>query len=349
MSLNRRAFLKLGLGACLLPLAGSGRAQTLVSEQLYAFGTLVQVGVATDRPALARSAIAAVARDFMAQNRQWHAWKPGALSALNQALAAGRTHSADPVLLPLLYEAQALSRASGGLFNPAIGRLVGCWGFHADIPPTGAPPGERELAALMAAPPSMDDLVIVGDRIHSRHPQLQIDFGGYAKGVALNLALDRLAAAGCGNALVNLGGNLAVSGLRDGRAWRIGVRHPLQRGAVLAAIEVSGRMAVVTSGTYERYREHAGQRYAHILDPRSGRPAAHVASATVVHPDAALADAAATALVVAGPQAWPEVARAMKLDAVLLVEPSGRVQLTPALAERLRFMVPPAGVRMVTL
>lgn len=347
MNPNRRQFLKLGLGACLLPLAGGTRAQTLVSEQLYAFGTLVEVSVASDRPDAARAAIDAVARGFFEQNRQWHAWKPGALNDLNRALAAGRTHRVEAGLLPLLREAQALSRASGGLFNPAIGRLVGRWGFHADLPPAGAPPSPREIAELIAAPPSMDDLVITGERVASRHPHLQIDFGGYAKGVALDLALDRLGAAGCGNALVNLGGNLAVAGQRAGRPWRIGVRHPLRRGSVIAAVEVAGRMAVVTSGTYERYREHAGRRYAHIIDPRSGQPAAHVASATVLHPNAALADAAATALVVAGPRAWTDVARAMGVEAVLLVEPDGRVQLTPAMAECLHFIAPPTGVRTV--
>lgn len=349
MSLDRRAFLKLGLGACLLPLVGAGRAQTLVSEQLYAFGTLVEVGVATDRPALAQLAIDRVARDFVAQNRQWHAWKPGALSALNQALADNRAHQVDAQLCRMLREAQALSRASAGMFNPAIGRLIGRWGFHDDLPPTGAPPSARELAELIAVPPTMDDLVIEGERVYSRHPQLQIDFGGYAKGVALDLALDRLTAAGCNHAVVNLGGNLAVSGQREGRPWRIGVRHPLRRGAIIAVVEVEGRTAVVTSGTYERYREHAGRRYAHIIDPRNGQPAAHVASATVLHPNAALADAAATALVVAGPQAWPEVARAMGVTAVLLIEPEGQVQLTPAMAEHLRFVSPPASVRMVRL
>lgn len=346
MSLDRRHFMKLGLGACLLPIVGGVRSQPLVSERMYAFGTLVQVDVAASDPEAGRAAIATVGRDFVVQNREWHAWKPGALNAMNLALAAGQSHDVEPILLPLLLEAQALSRMSGGLFNPAIGRIVGRWGFHDDELPTGAPPAAEDLAVLRSPLPVMDDLHIDGQRVSSRNRLVQIDFGGYAKGVALDRALDRLAALGFGDALVNLGGNLAVAGTLGGRPWRIGVRHP-QGGGALAAVEVSGRLAVVTSGTYERFREHGGQRYAHIIDPRDGRPARQLASVTVIHPNAALADAAATALVVAGPREWPAVARGMGVESVMLVDEAGRVQLTPHMAQRVRFVTRPVAVRTV--
>jgi thiamine biosynthesis lipoprotein len=348
MSLNRRDFMKLGLGACLLPAIGCSRAEAVVSEEMYVFGTLVGVDVLSRDAAGARAAIADVAHAFTRQNRDWHAWKPGALGDLNRALAAGRTHEVDPTLLPLLHDVREMARASGGLFNPAIGKLVGLWGFHNDEMPVGAPPHAAAVAELVAAAPSMDDLVFEGMRVGSRNPQVQIDLGGHAKGVALNQALDRLEALGHGNALVNLGGNLAVSGARGDRPWRIGVRHPQGDGAI-ATLEVSGRMAVVTSGTYERYRQHGDRRYPHIIDPRSGQPATHVVSATVLHPDAARADVAATALVVAGAEAWPEVARSLGVSEVMLVDEAGHVQLTPGMAARVKFVGRPASVTTVEL
>jgi FAD:protein FMN transferase len=348
MSLNRRDFLKLGLGACLLPAIGRLDAESMVSDQMYVFGTLVDVDVlASDRQA-ARNAIVDVSRNFTIQNRDWHAWKPGALGDLNRALAAGEEHLVEASLLPLLHEARELARASGGLFNPAIGHLVGLWGFHNDELPVGAPPHAAAIAQLVRAAPSMDDLAFNGDRVSSRNPYVQIDLGGHAKGVALDQALDRLAGQGFENALVNLGGNLAVSGDREGRPWRIGVRHP-QGNGVLASLDVSGRMAVVTSGTYERYRQDGDKRYPHIIDPRTGQPASHVASATVLHADAARADVAATALVVAGAQAWPDVARSMGVDEVMIVDEQGRVQLTESMAKRVRFVEVPLDVRTAKL
>lgn len=348
MPLNRRDFLKLGLGACLLPAIGNSRAEGLVSEQMYVFGTLVEVDVlASDREA-ARAAIAAVAHEFDLQNRDWHAWKPGALGDLNRAFAAGREHIVAPGLLSLLHEARDIARASDGLYNPAIGSLVALWGFHSDDLPVGAPPPATKVAELVTGAPSMEDLVFKGNWVSSRNPHVQIDLGGHAKGAAIDLALDRLATLGYGNALVNLGGNLAVSGDRGGRPWRIGIRHPQGRGA-LASLDVSGRMAVVTSGTYERYRQYGDRRYPHIIDPRSGQPATHVVSATVLHPHAARADGPATALVVAGPEAWVDVARRMRLEHVMIVDDQGRVQLTPSMAERVRFVAPPPEVRTVRL
>ena len=348
MSLNRRDFLKLGLGACVLPAVGLSHAEGLVSERMYVFGTLVEVDVlASDREA-ARAAIAEVAREFNAQNRDWHAWKPGQLGDLNRAIAAGRDHAVEPGLLALLHEAREISRASGGLYNPAIGGLVGLWGFHSDELPVGAPPDPANVARLVAANPGMDDLVFRGKRVGSRNPAVRIDLGGHAKGKAIDLALDRLAGLGYANALVNLGGNLAVAGDRDGRPWRVGVRHPQGRGA-LAALEVDGRMAVVTSGTYERYRQDGDRRYPHIIDPRSGQPASHVVSATVLHPRAARADGPATALVVAGPGAWIDVARRLGLEDVMIVDDRGRVELTPGMARKVRFVEAPLSVRTMAL
>jgi len=353
MSLNRRDFMKLGLGACLLPAVGCSRAEAMVSEEMYVFGTLVAVDVLSRDTEAARAAIADVSHTFNRQNRDWHAWKPGALGDLNRAFAAGRAHDVDPDLLPLLHEVRDLARASGGLFNPAIGKLVGLWGFHNDEMPVGAPPDASALAELVAAAPSMDDLVFDGTRVGSRNPNVQIDLGGHAKGVALNQALDRLAALGYGNALVNLGGNLAVSGTRGDRPWRIGVRHPQGRrsdqSGAIASLEVSGRMAVVTSGTYERYRQDGDRRYPHIIDPRSGQPATHVVSATVLHPDAARADVAATALVVAGAEAWPAVARKLGMSDVMIVDEAGRVQLTPGMAAKVQFAERPARVTTVEI
>jgi thiamine biosynthesis lipoprotein len=108
-------------------------------------------------------------------------------------------------------------------------------------------------------------------------------------------------------------------------------------------------MAVVTSGTYERYRQDGGRRYPHIIDPRSGQPATHVVSATVLHPDAARADVAATALVVAGSEVWPEVARSLGVSEVMIVDEAGRVQLTPGMAAKVHFVEPPSSVTTVEI
>ena len=75
----------------------------------------------------------------------------------------------------------------------------------------------------------------------------------------------------------------------------------------------------------------------HVIDPRSGRPSRGIASATVLHPDPALADAAATTLMIAGPEEWPAYARRLKVELAMIVLPDGTVELTPAMAARVEF------------
>ncbi|MDD3610067.1 MAG: FAD:protein FMN transferase [Halothiobacillaceae bacterium] len=341
MNTTRREFLKLGLtlgaGAALQPLLGCEAKAALHSRREYLFGTEVELAVESASPREGEMALSEVVERFTGMNRDWHAWKPGALSRLNARLAAGEMAEVDTELASLIDGARALSARSGGLFNPALGELIALWDFQSDTQTRRAPPEAAQIAALCAHAPRMDALHIEatadGARIHSASPHVRLDFGGYAKGVALDRALDQFAGRGLGNAVVNLGGNLAVSGRRQGRPWRIGVRHPQGEG-VIAALEVEGRAAVVTSGTYERYREWNGERYPHIIDPRTGYPARHIASATVLHPEGGLADAAATALVVAGPQDWPRIARAFGIREALVVDETGAVQLTPAMARR---------------
>ena len=305
-------------------------------ESQYLFGTLVHFTIRGAETAQAQHAVAAVGEDFQRMHNDWHAWKPGELSRLNQQLPDGEFHPVSPFLLPLIEEAGELAAQSEDLFNPAIGKLVSIWGFHSDTLPNGPPPPRDAIQTLVNKQPRMADLVIDGDRIRSQNPAVSLDFGGFAKGAALDLAMQRLRSMGIKNAIINAGGDLNVIGSHGDRPWKVGVRHPQGEG-VLAGVELEDGEAIYTSGNYERYREHEGISYSHIIDPRSGMPVRHVASVTVIDAVGARADAAATALSVAGPKDWYRIARQMRLKYVMLVDEQGRVHMNPAMAERVRF------------
>ena len=265
---------------------------------------------------------------------RWNAWKPGEVDDLNAALRNGRAYTVTPALAWMLRRAAQMESDSLGCFNPALGALVGAWGFHADVLHDGPAPDADRLARLQAGRPGLGSLRIDGLKVGAPSRALQVDLGGCAKGAALDMALDALQRRGVRDALLNLGGNLAAMGGRDGRPWRVGIRDPHGPGLV-AQVDVRGREAVVTSGTCERWRRADGKRASHVIDPATGRPAQALASVTVLHRDAALADAAATALLVAGPQRWRRVAARMGVQQVLVIDPQGRREATPALAPRL--------------
>ncbi len=328
----------------MLALAGCGEPPRLHEERILVFGTWVDLALwGVDETTTARAS-RVIQGDLGDLHTRWHAWEPGELTRINSAIAAGEAVEVVPSMLPVLVRARELSLRSGNLFNPAIGRLVGLWGFHANAPAEREPPPAAAIAALVDTAPTMADLEFDGARMTSTNTSVQLDLGAFAKGYGVDIAIGRLRDLGITDAMVNAGGDLRAIGRRGDRAWRVGVRDP--DGGLLGAIEVSDGESVFTSGTYERQFEHAGIRYHHIIDPRTGYPARGLSSVTVIGHDGAEADAAATALLVAGAD-WPRTARALGIEAVLAVDEQGGLQATPAMVRRLQFLhepPPPLGV-----
>ena len=187
----------------------------------------------------------------------------------------------------------------------------------------------------------MTDLVIEGDQLHSRNPLVKLDFGAYGKGYGIAQAMQRLKQLGVHDAILNAGGDLSAMGRHLDRPWRVAIRHPRREGA-LASLELHGEESVFTSGDYERAFTYQGKHYHHIIDPRTGRPAQGTESVTVIDADPTRADAAATALFVAGPAEWYATARTMHLRYVLLVDARGTLHMNPAMAERIQLLETPA-------
>jgi thiamine biosynthesis lipoprotein len=338
------------VAACLLLgllLAACSRPPEVYSERILTFGTLVDISIYGVDREQAQRGFNAVRAHFRQLHQDWHAWKAGALHDLNDAIARGERFTPHPSLLPLIRRGQALSVASDGLFDPAVGRLISLWGFHSEEWGERPLPDADTIAKLVAAGPSMTDLHIDGATVYCDNPLVKLDFGGFAKGVAIDGAIDILKRLGIENAVINAGGDLRAIGRHGERPWRIGIRHP-RNGGVLAALETHGDEAVFTSGDYERFFERDGRRYHHIIDPRTGYPSQGTASLTVITAaDAGLADAAATALFVAGPQRWREIAARMGLRHVLLVDTDGNVYITRPMAERVTFQDQPE--RLITV
>ena len=321
--------------AALVATAGCAREPQaeLHGSQLVVFGTVLDVTVRIESPEQANRLFTELQEDFQRMHREWHAWEPGPLTRINEQLAAGRPAQATPDILTLVRRSSEIETASGGRFNPAIGGLVRLWGFHtSEFPIVGPPPQRQDIEALLAARPSTTDLRIEGQTLVSSNPAVQLDFGGIAKGYAIDLALDRLLGEGVQHAIVNAGGDLAAVGDHGERPWRVAIRRP--GGGIVGTLETLGREAVFTSGVYERFRADEQERYPHILDPRSGWPVREIAAVTVVATEGLLADAAATALIVAGPDDWRSVALELGLQEVLLIDEKDKVWLTPAMGDR---------------
>ena len=326
-----------GLGLVLLWGLAACSPPPLVQQQAYVFGTLVDVSVHGAPEAQAQQAIAAVLARFDALHRTLHAWQPSDLSRLNAALSQGRRAPVSAELAAMLRDAKILAAQSDDLFNPAIGGLIALWGFHSDAPQTRVPDAAA-VARWVKNAPRMGDLHIENGTVWSDNPAVQLDLGGYAKGVALDEAVRILKAHGIRNALVNIGGNVIALGTHGERHWRVGIQHPRKPGT-LAKLDLHDGEAIGTSGDYQRYFEVAGQRYSHLIDPRTGKPATGMQSVTVLvtgKQAGTRSDALSKPLFIDGAGRLAKQAARQGIAATLAVDASGQIHASPAMTARLR-------------
>lgn len=337
--------LPLLLPVLLLP--GCRGAETPVyTIQFVAFDSAVDLSIVGKLKEDAQTAASEVEQDFLFLDHATRTWKPGAMTRVNELLATGEPFAAPPSLLPLLRESQTLSRESQGLFNPAIGHLYRLWGFETDDPECRPPPSKAAIARLVEAKPSMDDLYLDGFMLQSDNPAVRLDFDAIVVGYSMDLAMDNLRARGVRHALINLGGDVRTIGDRVGRPWRVPVRRG-SGGGVLGTLDVVGDMAVFTSSEYARNFIYEGKTYSDVIDPRTGYPVTGVQAVTVLNEgSAAVAEAAAYALMVAGTEGWQDLAARLGLRYVLLSDDAGTVHMTPAMAERIELFDPHTDVNI---
>ncbi len=319
----------------ILLLFGCSDSKQVYTRQVLSFGTQIDVTLFGVKPSKADEAIQEIETQLDVMHSQWHAWQKSTLTDLNDKLRKGEPFEVNPTLLPLILQSQQLYTQSNGLFNPAIGKLIELWGFYKDNPEDNQSiPSKEDIDSLLKSNPNMMDIRISGTELTGFNQDLQIDFGGYAKGFGVDRLVELLKAQGINNALINAGGDIRGIGFVGDRPWRIAIQHPI-KDKTLGWIELEDDESIFTSGDYRRKYSVDGKQYHHIIDPRTGYPSEHAHSVTVIHPSGAIADAAATALMVAKPSEWFDIARRIGLNHLLVVDKDGQLYSDQLFAERI--------------
>lgn len=216
-------------------------------------------------------------------------------------------------LAAVIRSATAVSERTDGAFDLTVGPLVAHW---REARRTGVAPAPDAIESAHART-GWRHLHLEGDRVRLNRPGMRLDPGGIGKGYAAQAALRTLAASGHPDSMVDLGGDLALGDPPPGSAgWRITIRD----GLALERTLILSNTCVATSGDTEQAFEIDGVRYAHILDPRTGRALTARRAATVIHPDGGIADALASAACVLGPARVPGLERAFPRARIRVVE-----------------------------
>lgn len=242
------------------------------------------------------------------------------ISRLNRA-AAGEAVELPHEVAFLFRGAAKVYSESRGWFDPTIGSLVNLWGFGTNT--VTRIPEDKQIEKALAHT-GFNKLRFASDysQVIKTDSELIIDLSAIAKGYAVDKIAFLLEENGYRDYIVEIGGEVKASGTRDyhGTPWAVGIARPSENGSGnLTAVELEN-MAVATSGDYRNFFYLDGKRFAHTVSPFDGRPVAHnLASATVFHPQAMLADAYATAVTAMGEDKGMEFANRINLPVIFFV------------------------------
>jgi len=244
------------------------------------------------------------------------------VSKINRLAGSEKVKVSEEVF-KLTEESIYYSSISEGAFDITVAPLMEIWGFvrkHKIIP-------DKDVVADVLKYVGYKNIELNREELSIRflNKGVKVDFGGIAKGYAVDKAKDVLASKGIKNSLVNLGGNIFALGSAPGRkTWRIGVQDSRNKGKLLQSFELTDR-AISTSGNYERFFEIGGKRYPHIINPLTGEPCQGIISVTVTSDSAEKADALSTAIFVMGEEKGLGLAKSIKGIEVLMFKEDGKI------------------------
>lgn len=242
---------------------------------------------------LVHQKIETILKDF---NKVASTYDPSSeISKINQ-LEANIEISVSPIFKLLMKEAIEMNKLSQGVFDPSLSPLINLWGFGA-AGKRSTPPVDQEVRNALKAC-GMVNFIFQKSSIRKNNSASELDFSAFAKGYGVDLIVLYLESVQMDDYFVEIGGEVRTRS-KD-KQWKIGIEKPdpAQRGHLTKIITLNG--AIATSGDYRNFYNHAGKKYSHGINFRSGKPVENnIASVSVFHSRSAMrADAWATALMV---------------------------------------------------
>ena len=221
-----------------------------------------------------------------------------------------------------------ISNESGGAFDLSFKPLGRLW----NIKKRKIPPTKNEIEKALAF---VNYKNIILDKknmtLFLKLKGMYVGLGSIAKGYAAGKAGDVLRLAGINDFIINAGGDLFVSGTKNGKHWTSGIKNP--KGDFFLKFKIKNNCAVVTSGDYERFFMYKGKKYHHIIDVRTGYPAYGLKSVTVISENPALADAYSTTFFIVGYEKALEIVKKKKGLNFIMVDDKGKILKSPGLKD----------------
>ena len=311
----------------LMLIPGIHYAQTIkphaYKQTLILMGSRFEITAVSEDETLAKASIQAGIGEIKRIERLISSWDANSQTSKINLNAGMMPIKVDKELFDLIYRSLKISRLTQGAFDISYASVDNIWKFDGSVT---EPPSLEEIKNSVTKI-NYQNIILNSEQstVYLKESGMKVGFGAIGKGYAANRAADIMKAMGIKGGVVNASGDLITWGKQEnGGDWRIGISSPKDINKVFSWLVVSD-MAVITSGNYEKYFMHEGQRYSHIIDPKTGYPTTGIKSVTIVCPDAELADALATSVFVLGQENGLSIINSLKGIECLIITDENRV------------------------
>lgn len=238
-----------------------------------------------------------------------------------------------PEVIEVVETSGRISEMSGGAFDITMGVLGSVWHFTKDDGGEPLPPASEEVRPLLKLV-NFNQVIVDRDALTVKLAKegMRINLGGVAKGYIVSKAVDIVKRKGIKKGIIQAGGDMFMFNETDDKPFRIGIRNPRVEDKVIGTIDIKNG-ATATSGDYERFFIKDGVRYHHIIDPKTGFPAAKVQSVTIVAKDGTMADAVSTAVFVMGKEAGMKLIEKLPDAEGLIIDADGNIAMSSGFNE----------------
>jgi thiamine biosynthesis lipoprotein len=337
--------------AAIAPAAPVPRERQLFQLERPCMGTRCTIAALHEDRAVVEQAVGRALAEIARLDALLTTWTDTSeISRINAVGGSGEGVAVSPETFEVLDRSKWIARASEGAFDITIGAFKGLWKFDEDN--DGSIPRRADVLARLPLV-GHESLVLDPSRRTARLARRgqSITLGGIAKGLIVDRAVAKLRENGLSDFLVQAGGDMYAAGRHGDRPWRVGIQDPRAGGDQARSADTSFAMlslensAFNTSGDYERFVMRKGQRYHHIIDPRTGYPVTHTRSVTVLAPTSFLADTLDTAVFVLGAEKGMKLIASVPGVEAVIVDAKNQLHVSPGLQGRLQITRPPTDAR----
>jgi FAD:protein FMN transferase len=307
-----------------MPVTEIASATKAWKRALRLMGNMFEITVVSDSETEANVQIDAAVDEIKRIEKLFTTYDESSQTNLINRNAGIKPVRVDREVFDLIKRSQRISEVTQGAFDITYGSVdKRLWNFDKTM--TALP--ATDIAKAMVRLINYRNVILDEKKstVFLTEKGMRIGFGGIGKGYAAEKAKMILQQKGVNSGIVNAAGDLTVWGHQpDGNEWTIGIADPNAAHYPFSYLRITG-MAVATSGNYEKYVMIDGKKYSHTIDPKTGLPVSGIKSVTIISPNAEIADAMATPVMIMGIKVGLDMVNQIKGLSCIIVDDDDKI------------------------